>query len=270
VALALSFTFMSQVVYAASDGIVVWRIEAKTGVTDKDVDSISGFVTAEVERYSGRKVTSEADVATILKGEEIKQKCTGEGNSACIVEISNALGVPEAVSGDLGRMGDYWMLNLRRINVSSAEVIARVSRQINGDINALIEEIPASVAELFGVPVQNADNKPHDSRAYKIAGWTLVGSGAGLVVLGGVGQMMMSDANGSNKSSFDTWKAVSITGYAVGGAAIITGAVLLIYDATQGDSPKKADETEGTDAQSWNFGVAPTPDGLAANVMFRW
>jgi len=267
---ALAFTFMSQNIYAASDGIVVWRIEAKTGVTDKDVDSISGFVTSEVERYSGRKVTSEADIATILKGEEIKQKCTGEGNSACIVEISNALGVPEAVSGDLGRMGDYWMLNLRRINVSSTEVMARVSRQINGDINALIEEIPASVAELFGMPVQTADKKPHDSKAYKIAGWTLFGTGAGLVVLGGVGQMLMSDANGSNKSSFDTWKAVSITGYAVGGAAIITGTVLLIYDAVQGDSQKKADETEGSDAQSWNFGVTPTPDGLAANVMFRW
>ena len=261
--IGLFMLLFSSAANAASDGIVVWRLEAKTGVSEKDIDSISGFVTAEVERHSGRKVTSEADIATILKGEEIKQKCSGDGSSACIAEISNALGVPEAVSGDLGRMGDYWILNLRRINVSSAEVISRNGRQIKGDINALIEEIPASVADLFGVPVKPAGEKSYNGKAYRIAGWTLVGTGAGLVVLGGVGQALMIDSNGDSKSSFDTWKAVSITGYTVGGAAVLTGAVLLIYDAVksgQGES----------DEHAFNFGVAPAPGGFAADVLVRW
>jgi len=248
--------------FAASEGIVVWRLEAKTGVSEKDIDSISGFVTAEVERHSGRKITSEADISTILKGEEIKQKCTGEGDTGCIAEIANALGVPEAVSGDLGRMGDYWILNLRRINVRDAEVISRIGRQIKGDINALIEEVPASVAELFGVPANPAEQSTYDGKPYRIAGWTLFGVGAGLAVLGGVGHMMMNDANGENKSSFDTWKAVTISGYTVGGAAIITGATLLIYDAVKGRN------TSGE--RAFNFGVVPAPGGFAADVLLRW
>jgi len=54
------------------------------------------------------------------------------------------------ISGDLGRMGDYWLLNLRRVNVRKAIVMQRVGRRIKGDVNLLIEAISSSVDELFG------------------------------------------------------------------------------------------------------------------------
>ena len=133
----------------AEEGVLVWRLEKKQGVSDQEIDSISGFVTSEVERNSARKVISEADIATILRGEEKKQQCGVDGTS-CIAEIGSALGVPEAVSGDLGRVADYWFLNLRRIDVCKAEVLKRASRNVRGDLNALIETIPGAVAELFG------------------------------------------------------------------------------------------------------------------------
>lgn len=130
------------------DGILVWRIQAKSGVSEDDAVSISGFITTEVQRYSKRYVVSEADIRTVLEGEEKRQKCD-LGASSCLVEIGSALGVPEAVSGDLGRLGDFWMLNLRRLNVRKAEVIMRSSRQVEGSINELIKSIPGAVAELF-------------------------------------------------------------------------------------------------------------------------
>ncbi len=40
---------------ADEETIVVWRIEAQTGVSDKEADAISGIVTAEVGRVSGKK-----------------------------------------------------------------------------------------------------------------------------------------------------------------------------------------------------------------------
>ena len=136
-----------------SNGIIVWRLKAKTGVSEDDVDSISGFITAEVQRQSGRYVISEEDIKTVLEGEEKRQRCDSEA-STCLAELSAAFGVPEAISGDIGRLGDYWMLNIRRINVRRAEVINRVGRRIKGDINALVEALPEAVAELFGRKVE--------------------------------------------------------------------------------------------------------------------
>ena len=130
---------------------MVWQLEAKTGVSDNDITSISGLLTSKVENYSGRKVVSEADIQTILKGEEQKQRCGVDGTS-CIAEIGAALGVPEAVSGDVGRVGTIWVLNLRRINIRTSEVIGRTTRQMDGDIDDMMLVIPGAVAEIFGKP----------------------------------------------------------------------------------------------------------------------
>lgn len=143
----------------ALQGIIVWRLEAKNGVQDKDIDSLSGYIASEVERLSGQKVISEADIRTILKGEEARQKCGAE-DTGCVAEVGAALGVPEAVSGDLGRLGDYWMLNLRRLNVRKAEVLKRATRKVHGDINALIEVLPGIMAELFDKPEPAAPPLP--------------------------------------------------------------------------------------------------------------
>jgi len=129
-------------------GIVVWKLQANEGVKDADVNLISNFVTNQVAKYSGATVISEADIHTILKGEETRQQCGAE-NSSCVAEIGAALGVPEAVSGDIGKIGDFWMLNLRRINVRSATVVARSSRNIEGSVNELMRSLPGAVAELF-------------------------------------------------------------------------------------------------------------------------
>ena len=135
-------------------GVVVWRLVPNEGVDEKDIDIISGFIASQVELHSEGKVISEGDIKTILKGEETRQKC-GVNDTSCIAEIGNALGVPEAISGELGKLGSFWMLNLRRINVREAEVIKRSSRNIEGSIDDLIRALPAAVADLFGAePVE--------------------------------------------------------------------------------------------------------------------
>ena len=119
------WVFLGMVFYGApalaadAGGIVVWRLEAKEGVTEKHIDSLSGLLTSQVEHFGECRVLSEADISTILRGEETRQQCGGEATN-CIAEIGNALGVPEAVSGDLGKVGEIWILNLRRIDVRNA------------------------------------------------------------------------------------------------------------------------------------------------------
>ena len=139
-----------------SPGIVVWKLQTNKGVDVADVNLISNFVANQVAKYSGSKVISEADIYTILKGEQTRQRC-GMEDTSCMAEIGAALGVPEAVSGDIGKIGGFWMLNLRRINVRSAEVIGRSSRNIEGSADDLIRSLPGAVAELFGL---KAGEKP--------------------------------------------------------------------------------------------------------------
>jgi hypothetical protein len=120
------FTFSFQVFADDSqkDSIVVWRIEPKTGVSDNEADTISGIVTAEVGRVSGKKTVGENDMKALLVGEEMKLQCGAE-DSACVAEIGAALGAPESVTGTISKMGKYWILTLQRLNVRNVEVISR-------------------------------------------------------------------------------------------------------------------------------------------------
>lgn len=293
VALLAAFPLAAQ---ERSGGIVVWRLEAKTGVTEKDIDSISGFVTAEVERHSARRAVSDADIKTLLHGEQVRQQCGDDGTS-CIAEIGAALGVPEAVSGDLGRLGDYWIFNLRRINVREADVIARVSKQIRGDMNALIEAIPGAVGELFhdrrpaeAAPAPTpapaaapapataeqtpasppAPEGPGMSPLNKAALGTFI-PGLAVLALGGVGHWQMVKAQEDGRagasdaeSRHSTWKGVAGAGYGVGGALVATGIVLWIVEAAR---DKDGQEQEAAPVQ---LGLTPVRDGFSACIWGRW
>ena len=136
-------------------GIVVWNLQANAGVQKQDLPLLSNYVANLVAKYANTRVISEADINTILKGEEARQQCSSDDTN-CVVEIGAALGVPETVSGDVGKIGNFWMLNLRRINVHNAQVISRSSRSIEGTVNDLIRALPEVVAELFGVKPDSA------------------------------------------------------------------------------------------------------------------
>lgn len=260
--------------------IVVWRLEPKSGVTDKDADAISGIVIAEVGRISGKKIIGETDMRSLMAGEQKKLSCGAE-DSACVAEIGAALGAPESITGTIAKMGDYWLFTLQRLNVRTVDVVARSSRKINGDLNMLVESISPAVAELFPEinppktteiqPVENKAKPPlkQPDRTLIITGWSLAGSGAAIIIFGGVSQALMvkskskwENAGGSSdKDSYESWRALSITGYTIGSLALAAGASLLIYDAVKPETknpgiPKAA--------------VLPSPDGFLVSLEWRW
>lgn len=221
------------------EGILVWRLEAKTGVTEKDIDSLSGLLTSEVEKQSGRKVISEADIATLLQGEEEKYRC-GAVDTACMTEISGALGVPETVSGDLGRVGNVWILNLRRLDVRKVEVLRRVTKQAKGDVTAIVEVLPVAVAELFArelsptLDMESVNIEAEKATSFSIPWmWYSFGTGAASVVFAGVATWVAFDyvddysaGDRDAKQSNRMWSTAAVVGYSLAGVALATGAIL--------------------------------------------
>lgn len=252
---------------AEKDSIVVWRIEPKTGVSDKEADTISGIVTAEVGRTSGKKTVGENEMKALIVGEEMKLSCGAE-DMACVAEIGAALGAPESITGTISKMGDYWILTLQRLNVRKVEVISRYETRIKGDVNLLIETIPSAVKELFSAktePKRSEEKKPLKKLTILgKSGIGLIAGGGALIIFGGISQWKTGvekenyengDTNG-DKSDYNAWKYTSIVTYSIGGAALATGIVLLITDFVI-DSPVQT-------------AVAPVPGGAHIYVSWRW
>ncbi len=276
---------------AESDAIVVWRLEPKTGVSEKDADAVSAMVTTAVGRVSGRQTIGETDMKALMVGEEKKLSCGAE-DTACVAEIGAALGAPESVTGTLSKLGDYWILSLQRLNVRSVSILGRSERKVKGSLNLLVESITPAVAELFGRPVAAApsQNEPayegpatypgaypdnelpaneYEVRTLSAFGWSLIGTGAAIVIFGGVSHWQMNEANdryalggaAADKKSFDLWRGLSIAGYTVGSLALATGVGLMLFDAFY--EPEK-------DPATPTALVLPTYDGVYLSLGWRW
>lgn len=152
----VTIVFLLSVAHSAlaneqQNGIVVWNINNKGGgISNKKIDLITGVLASTVEQCSQKRVISEGAIQTIITGTEKRQRC-GSEDTYCMAEIAGALGAPEAISGDLGRVGNVWILNLRRIDVKNVIVLKHSSRQINGNIGTVVKILPEAVAELFGL-----------------------------------------------------------------------------------------------------------------------
>ena len=252
----------------AKGNIVVWRLEAKKGVSQKVVDSLSGVITSEVEKISGKKAIGETDLKAVLDSEEKKLSC-GAGDTSCIVEIGASLGAPEAVSGDLALMGSYYILNLRKINIRTAQIEGRATRRIKGDIDDLIESLSSAVNELFGKKIAEKDivktavpaGLDKDSkfkRPYFWYGVGMVAGGVAISLAGGLGFYSKSKSSYDEYDKMTTVEALetakqagvdageydkeaqahyddgkkfsnlSIVSYAVGGAVVAGGVVMML------------------------------------------
>ncbi len=247
-------------------GIMVWRLEAKTGVSEKDIDSLSSYLMAEVEKYSGRQVVSYQDTELVLRTEEKRQQVGMECDDKCLAEIGHAYGVPEAIAGDLGRVGDVWILNIRRVKLRGVGVLKRASRQVKGKtIGAMVDTLPGAVAELFG---------KKDMRTYRVAAYSTFFPGLALVALGGIGTWQMKDAWDEYKKSGDSaaadrhkaWKGVSTTCYIVGGAAMATGITLWVLEAVEKTEPRSTPR-ESPDV---SFLFVPVENGVTVGIGGRW
>jgi hypothetical protein len=80
--------------------------------------------------------------------------CTAE---SCLTDVADALGAPQLISGQLGRLGETWLLTLTRIDRNTMEPLARVSRESKGDTpEALLAEANSIMAELLVAPAAPA------------------------------------------------------------------------------------------------------------------
>jgi hypothetical protein len=258
-----------------NDSIVVWRIEPKTGVTDKEADAISGIVTAEVGRVSGRKTVGENEMKALIVGEEMKMSCGAE-DTACVAEIGAALGAPESITGTISKMGDYWILTLQRLNVRNVEVISRYENRVKGDVNMIVEMIAPAVRELFGIketgkPVENKKDVEKKEKKPKKKMTVLAKSGIGIMAAGGLiiafggiahwrtiveKENYQEGKTDGDMSKYNAWKYTSITSYTVGGVAFATGVALQIADVFI-DAPVKT-------------AVVPVPGGAHVYLSWRW
>ncbi len=126
------------------------------GLPEGMAASATVLVPTEVRRARpDAQVISSEDVRSLLTHQKDRLVLGCGADAACLADLGGVLGVDEIVAGRLGRLGDTWVLELRRLDVKQARNLASVTRAV-GSAEALVGAVRSATGELYAAPAGGA------------------------------------------------------------------------------------------------------------------
>lgn len=232
--------------------IAILELKAERGLDEGLVKLLNELLLTEFGRSGEYEVIGGSDLLSLLQLEEKKQAMNCD-DIGCLSELGGALGVDKLAAANIGKIGSYYLVNVKIINVREAKVERRVSYNVQGIEDKLIKAITASVQELItGKPANIKDVKgetpapktaaagvetklerKEESDQYSLWGHVAFWSGVGLVAFGGAAAGLSASAAGDYEAgdlgaedTSKTWAGVMYTGFGVGAALVTTGVLL--------------------------------------------
>lgn len=96
-------------------------------------------------------VIGNSDVQELVGLEQKKQLLGCGEESSCLAEIGGALGARWVTSGNIGKVGALYVVNLRLVDAQKAKVLERVTETIDGPEEQLVAGVQRAVRRLLHI-----------------------------------------------------------------------------------------------------------------------
>jgi len=94
---------------------------------------------AELELLAGAPLPTGAAIDAALAADPALRGCTGQPE--CLAALGRRLGAQRIVSGNVGALGDSYVVNLKLVDVERRVELRRVSERLSGSPDQLIEAV---------------------------------------------------------------------------------------------------------------------------------
>ncbi len=170
------------------------RLVVPALVAERDVDAgivrlLNELLLTEFNRTRRYVVIGNTDIGSLLSLEQQKD-LVGCNDTRCLVEVGGALSADYLASANIGRIGSFFLLNVKIIRVSNGEVVQRWSEQVEGIEDKLMTAVRKSVSAVSGVslpppaPMATAEWSAGSGRPARWIPVSLWGIGAAGLALG--------------------------------------------------------------------------------------
>lgn len=138
---------------APAASVAVFRLEAKLGVPAGAADLLTETLLSEVRRSGAfARVVSPAEISLLMRPEQQQflLRCATDECALVDNELAGALGVSHILVGNLGKLGNSYLLNLRLLDVRSSVLLASLSERARGHTEeALLDLVRPAVVRLL-------------------------------------------------------------------------------------------------------------------------
>jgi hypothetical protein len=131
---------------AARSPVAVFRVEP-LGLDVERAARLEALFRLELERLVGVALPAKPTVERIVASDASLRGCTGEPE--CLAALGAKLGVRQVVTGNVGELGDAYVINLKLVDVGTRTEIRRVSEPLKGNPDELIDTVRVAAYRLF-------------------------------------------------------------------------------------------------------------------------
>ncbi len=181
---------------------------------EKTAKLISSFITAELSQHPTLDIISGEDMRRMMELEAEKQTVGCDDNNNCLAELAGALGADLVIYGELGKLGNQYMLQQSLFNTKAGKAMARISvqsesvdsipGQLRPKLRYLVKDFLPEDASDGGhavavQPTAPAAPDPVKAKPIPLTSWVLYGSGG----LGLIAGSVMTYLGSQSLTAFD-------------------------------------------------------------------
>ncbi len=128
----------------ATPRLALFRLDA-LGLSSEVVEQLEGILRVELARAADTPLVPRNAIAEVIARQPRYSDCTGE--PACLAPLAQTLGVLEVVAGNVGALGDRYVVNLKRVDQRGHE-LGRLTATLDGRADLLIQEVRVAAFRL--------------------------------------------------------------------------------------------------------------------------
>jgi hypothetical protein len=164
---------------------------------------INDLVAAAAERSSERKVITGSDIANVIELEAEREALGCDDTSAsCLAEVAGAMGAEMVLFGNVGKLGDIFIVTLNLFNSDKAQSAGRETVRAK-DLGELPDAVDRAVARLLGGAPPAATGEPLNVMLVTggaLAGLGVIGAGTFYALAAGQNNVLATnDADADEK-----------------------------------------------------------------------
>ncbi len=128
--------------------IAVLEIEA-LGMEPEPVARLEALFRMELERLAGQPLPTRRQIDRAMRSSSKLRKCAGEDR--CLAALGKKLGVDVVVTGNVGALGDSYILNIKAVDVATEKQFPKriATPPLRGSPDELIEAVRVAAYDLL-------------------------------------------------------------------------------------------------------------------------
>ncbi|UCD38581.1 MAG: hypothetical protein JSW54_03630, partial [Fidelibacterota bacterium] len=144
-----------------TESVAILELEGR-GISSTEAASLTDRLRSELVRIGTIRVVERGRMEQILTEQDFQLAgCTSD---ECAVEVGQLLGVTTMVAGSIGKVGSTYSIDLRTINVETAEITGSIISDYRGEIDGLLAEMRQIAGDLVQTLVaETVPTKPAES-----------------------------------------------------------------------------------------------------------